>query len=280
MENLQHDTHQFYFERYLRNKLSAAERVHLEQRLNEDQELREAFESYKNNRKTFLKELINEHDKGPKKSRLANWFYLTITIIGILVALNFYLENKSLKAEHERDKNLISRLLEHIPFVGKKDKENQDKTPTRAPKQSKSPIHDETNTPDSDASLEDSVSTTDETTVLLDTAFVPLKRAFYDEKRAYFLHEIDSTLSDAELQQMIYRNHHKYDIKYKSKPIGVLFLADRTFGRAYRYDGIKLELYGLQVPYQLLLVNDQGELIWLQPDREILLIADGQPHTY
>lgn len=280
MENLQHDTHQFYFERYLRNKLSADERVQLEQRLQADAELRLAFESYKTNRKVFLKELINEHDKGPRKSRLANLFYLTITIIGILVALNFYLENKSLKAEHERNRNLISRLLEHIPFVGKEDKEASNKKSTSKNKTQVSTQHQTGEAPPNEPTPADSISIDEPNTLLLDTAYIPLKRSFYEEKKNYFLSEVDSTLTDAELQQMIFRNYHKYDIKYKTKPIGVQFFQNKELGKAYRFDGIRLELYGYQPPYQLLLINDQGELIWMLPEKEVLLSSDAQIHPY
>jgi hypothetical protein len=67
MGNSPHESHQFYFERYLRNKLSGSEKSQLEERLANDKELNEAFEHYKSNRKIFLKELISEHDSGPKK---------------------------------------------------------------------------------------------------------------------------------------------------------------------------------------------------------------------
>ena len=47
MGNSPHDSHQFYFERYLRNKLTESEKSQLEERLANNIELNQAFEQYK-----------------------------------------------------------------------------------------------------------------------------------------------------------------------------------------------------------------------------------------
>ena len=188
MGNSPHDSHQFYFERYLRNKLSGSEKSQLEERLVNDKELNQAFEHYKSNRKSLLKELITEHDSGPKRSRLANIFYLTITIVGIAVATNYYLENRSLKEEINRDKKLIKRLVSYIPFVGKKIiKDSNEYVSTRTKNK---PINDNKTlniiTDQNDSSLFDK-ETLDE--LLFDTILIPIKRSYYEEKLAFYLNE-------------------------------------------------------------------------------------------
>ena len=279
MGNSPHDSHQFYFERYLRNKLTESEKSQLEERLANDIELNQAFEQYKSNRKSLLKDLITEHDSGPKRSRLANIFYLTITIVGIAVATNYYLENRSLKEEISRDKKLIKRLVSYIPFVGKKlIKDSNEFVSTRT----------QTNTINKNKTLiikniyNDSSLAEKETLneLLFDTILIPIKRSYYEEKLAFYLNNLDSTLLATEVQQLVYKNSYKYDIKHKSSPISLSIWNSIEYGNTYRFDGNNLIITGLKPPYQLLLLKDEGELIWIEAEREIILLADNQIHNY
>lgn len=279
MGNSPHDSHQFYFERYLRNKLTESEKSQLEERLANDIELNQAFEQYKSNRKSLLKELITEHDSGPKRSRLANIFYLTITIVGIAVATNYYLENRSLKEEINRDKKLIKRLVSYIPFVGKKIiKDSNEFVSTR----SQTNNINENKTLNIKKNYNDSSLAEKETLdeLLFDTILIPIKRSYYEEKLAFYLNDVDSTLLATEVQQLVYKNSYKYDIKHKSSPISVSFWNSTELGNTYRFDGNNLILTGLKPPYQLLLLKDEGELIWIEAEREIILLADNQIHNY
>jgi hypothetical protein len=277
MPNFSHDSHQFYFERYLRNKLSSAEKLQLEDRLANDKELREAFEHYKSNRKSFLKELISEHDKGPKRSRLVNVFYLAITIIGISVALNYYLENRTLKEEINRDKKLIKRLVSHIPFVGKKIiKDTADFALVETEKISK--LNNKTSTQPKNIIEELTASQNMVDTLLFDTIIIPIRRSYFDERLNYYLSEIDSTLSNVEIQNLVIKNSTKYDIKHKTSPINVAVWSANT--PSYQFDGNNLKLNGISLPFKMLLVKDGGEITWLTPDKEIILVADNQTHTY
>ena len=279
MGNSPHDSHQFYFERYLRNKLSGSEKSQLEARLANDKELNQAFEHYKSNRKSFLKELISEHDSGPKRSRLANFFYLTITIVGIAVATNYYLENRSLKEEINRDKKLIKRLISNIPFVGKKMIKDSNEFVSMRTKTNT--INDNVTLNIKEDKNDSSLAASDIINELLfDTILIPIKRSYYEEKLAFYLNELDSTLLATEVQQLIYKNSHKYDIKYKSSPVSVSFWNSAELGNTYRFDGNNLNITGLKAPYQLLLLKDEGELIWIEAEREIILLADNQIHNY
>ena len=46
------------------------------------------------------------------------------------------------------------------------------------------------------------------------------------------------------------------------------------------HDGFKLNVYGLTPSTPMLIVNDESELVWLWGDKEILLLADNEPHIY
>lgn len=275
MENFHHDSHQFYFERYLRHKMSAAEREVLEKRLAEDEELREAFDSYRRNRKQLMRELIREHTGNPYKSWISTFIYISIATAAVFVAINLYFENKSLLAEREQDKNLISRLIEKIPFVGHKEKEKNQpqETGKAAPPRKEKPRTEKVKETVEPAPVA-------ETVVLKDTALVPISRGYIEQRMAFYRSEIDSMLTDAELLNLIYRNNHKYAEKYKSRAIGVEFLRDSSVPRSYRFDGNKLSVYGLPASYPLLLVKDENELVWIRPEAEIILVADNRLHEY
>ena len=79
---------------------------------------------------------------------------------------------------------------------------------------------------------------------------------------------------------MVYKNSYKYDIKHKSSPISVSFWNSIELGNTYRFDGNNLIITGLKLPYELLLLKDEGELIWIEAEREIILLADNQIHNY
>ena len=273
MENTPHDTHQIYFERYLRNKMTVANQKNFEAKIANEPEFKLAFENYKIHRKEFFTELINDHDVGPRKTKLATYFYLVITLVGIAVALSFYFENQTLKEEINKDKRVIRRLISYVPFIGKK--LVNDTADIYLPPINKSiPKVEKANIPEAQPALKQSAI------VVFDTVFVPLKRSYFDERMSYYINEIDSNLTRNELFNLIYNNSFKYDIKHKTKPIGVLILIDQEQGNTYKFDGYKLIVIAKQLPGNIILVRDEGELIWLKPDSELILNDDNQAHSY
>ncbi len=172
---------------------------------------------------------------------------------------------------------MITRLIEHIPFVGRKSK-------TEDAKQIKQEnvVQGKTTSTKTNATklIADSVMEEQDAQLILDTVLVTLQRSFYTEKFEYFKLSIDSTLTSTEIQQMVLKNFSKYDSKFKSKPIGISLWNDKTKGRTYIFDGFKLNVYGLTPSTPMLIVNDESELVWLWGDKEILLLADNEPHIY
>ncbi|MBP9690314.1 MAG: hypothetical protein KBE91_11925 [Bacteroidia bacterium] len=274
MINSSHDTHQIYFERYLRNKMTVGEKQHLEEQLAKNAELKLAFDHYISHRKQLLKELITEHDNGPVKTKLATYFYLVITLIGIAVAFSFYFQNITLKEEISRDKRVIKRLVSYVPFIGKKFA--NDTADIYMP-----PINTaEISKPTKKNSPVEKVVAKQLPLVVLDTVLVPLKRNYFDERIDYYLNKIDSNLTQNELYNLIYNNSSNYDIKYKTKPIGVEIIINHEMGNTYRFDGNKLVITSVQLPQNILLVKEEGELIWLKVGNELILTADNQLHNY
>jgi hypothetical protein len=273
MENFHHDTHQFYFERYLRKKMNAKDRLIFESKLNEDEALRAAFEHYKKNRKQLMRELINEHTSNPYKTWISTFIYISIAAAAIIVALNLHWQNKALEAERERDKNLISTLLDKIPFVNKHQKQDN-KQHTEKSKPNK------VNTPKETPPKKKEEPKAVTSLVLKDTVLVPLSRSYMDQRITFYQQEIDSTLTVAELLNLIYKNSSKYADKHKSRAIGVEFIQHSELTNAYKFDGNKLWLYGVAEHTPVLLVKDENELVWIKPNNEVILVADNTIHTF
>lgn len=280
MENLHPETHQYYFERYLREKLSAEEKTEFELRLANDKELQLALETYKTNRKQFLKEIVLEQNNKPVKTPIINFIYLTITIIGIVLTLNFYFENKTLKEERKRDKNLITRLIEYIPFIDKKAPEEQGKNSSKASTKKGQVLNkDEQALNGTDEGLLDEEALIENPTLILDSVWVPVTRSYLNERLNYFLKEVDSTLTAQEILAMIYRNSAKGEHRFKNKPIGIK-LWKTSENDSYVYDGHLLNLYLNDVALPITIVNDEGELVWLGTNAETILIADNESHLF
>src|SRR6478735_3428497 len=81
----QHDKHQYYFEKYLRNDMPEDEREVFEQKLAADASLRMAFEYYKLNRQKLLEQLIEEHQLSRRDNRLNKLIFLLISLTGIVL---------------------------------------------------------------------------------------------------------------------------------------------------------------------------------------------------
>lgn len=271
----QPETYQYYFERYLRNKLSTDEKADFEQRLTSDNELKQLLENYKLNRKQFLRDLLKENNGKKTRGRIAPFIYLTITMAGIILATNFYYENLLLKEERQRDKNLITRLIEYIPFIGSKQTiDTISKTTPHKP-------HATNNKPISNTKHVDSLATEQaEPLFIFDTVIVPISRTFFDEKLHYYRSTIDSTLAFDDIKKLIINTFNKIDIKHKSKPIKIEFWQTLNTANKYSYDGLTLVLHAPLPPDDLFFVTDESELVWLNNNNELILITDNQLHQY
>lgn len=279
MEELQHDSHQFYFERYLRNKLTSKERLKLEDTLKNNEKLNRAFTEYKQNRSKFLKELIQEHDNGPKRNKLIAVFYLVITILGIFTVFNFYTENKLLKEESKQNKNIISRLTSRVPFLHR----SNNKTDTLKVKLTDKIKNNQTTIKPTNIIIPDRITIEPEkkSIVALDTVLIPIKAEFYEEKLAMFRNEVDSTLTNSDIQKILLKNNDTYNIKYKSSPIAVIVeQIEKEQESNYQFDGLQLKIQTNKPIEYIFLVADQGEIIWLTESMEILLIGDNLPHKF
>jgi hypothetical protein len=123
----QHDKHQYYFEKYLRNEMPEDERLALNEQLEADSALRMAFEYYKLNRQQLLEQLIEEHKLARRDNRLNKLIFLLISLTGIALTFNYFLykDDNANASKKEDSANVIIRYIPFLDWKGKNEKKSE-----------------------------------------------------------------------------------------------------------------------------------------------------------
>lgn len=293
MSEHQHDIHQYYFERFLRHQMSADEKATFEEKLSVDPDLKASFTAYKANRKVFLDALAKEHEESRNPWKKHSYIYLAVSLIGIVLAINFYIDNQELKAEQQRTKSLIAKLIERIPFVGKKDTKNDQPAATPQPgKPSQSnagnlpALHGKDDVYEEDSLFDDEIKTPDEMSMatdelLHDTFLVAIDKNYFEMRYRLYRTEIDSTLSDSSISGLIMRNVAKYPEKSaRQQTVFVEFWQSPIHYKGYRFNGKKLLVYGLKYPFPIVLLKDDEQLLLHWKDHDTVLENDNEFHKF
>lgn len=293
MSEHQHDIHQYYFERFLRHQMSAGEKATFEEKLSVDPDLKASFDAYKANRKVFLDALAKEHEESRNPWKKHSYIYLAVSLIGIVLAINFYIDNQELKAEQQRTKSLIAKLIERIPFVGKKETKNDQ--PSTTPQSGKPAQSDTDNLPvlsrkedvyQEDSLFDDDIKNPDEMSMatdelLHDTFLVAIDKNYFEMRYRLYRTEIDTTLSDSSISGLIMRNASKYPEKSaRQQTVFVEFWQSPIHYKGYRFNGKKLLVYGLKYPFPIVLLKEDEHLLLHWKDHETVLENDNEFHKF
>lgn len=248
-----HESHQFYFERYLRKKLGAGERADFEQKLKDDQAFKQIFEDYKIHRKAHLKELISHYDTEFKaSSRNTILIYLLITLIVLAVSIILYYDNRKMRQELYRfyDKSTKS-IYRAIPFIKKQSDRATDSEPTSL-------------------NTEKDTAVANEMIVFDDADEIAIEKDRLLADTVYLLIDTYSSISDSSLHDSIMNTYEisetrTIDVSLWQSPVGFY---------GYRFDGNSLQLYGIQLFDEVKFELDKND-IWLHMNRQSLrLVAD------
>lgn len=293
MSEHQHDIHQYYFERFLRHQMSADEKATFEEKLSVDPDLKASFDAYKANRKVFLDALAKEHEESRNPWKKHSYIYLAVSLIGIVLAINFYIDNQELKAEQQRTKSLIAKLIERIPFVGKKETKNDQPATTQQtgkPAQSNSDnlpvLTGKENVYEEDSLFDDEIKNPDEMSMatdelLHDTFLVAIDKNYFEIRYRLYRTEIDTTLSDSSISGLIMRNASKYPEKSaRQQTVFVEFWQSPIHYKGYRFNGKKLLVYGLKYPFPIVLLKEDEHLLLHWKDHETVLENDNEFHKF
>ena len=112
---IQHDKHQYFFEKFLRNEMKPEEAKLFTQRLESDLEFKEDFEFYLRNRQNILAEELAEYDEPElliKKPERWGWLYAILSILCLVLIVDYFLSVRyaeKLDSEKKR-RPLIERI--------------------------------------------------------------------------------------------------------------------------------------------------------------------------
>ncbi|MFN5025903.1 MAG: hypothetical protein ACK5HJ_09145 [Bacteroidota bacterium] len=233
-----HDIHQLFFEKYLREKMNESERVSFEERLKTDDDLRNAFEQYKQNRKLYLREMLQEeYAANSTRFRLNSILYLLISLICLSIAAGYFFDNRKLRS-------LLTKYSLASSPVAK----------NRTPQIIKTPPEIQTQAPEKEALLPG-----EET-----------------EKADISIAEGDVMLQDTVLSIAFERT----DSASTAAPILVERWQSPVGFKGYRYNGIQLQLYGIESFSDFELYSEKDDLWMKLDDKHILLNPDFNFYKY
>jgi hypothetical protein len=248
-----HETHQFYFERYLRKKLGADERLDFEQKLKDDRAFSHAFEDYKIHRKAHLKELISHYNTEFKaSSRNTILIYLLITLIVLAVSIILYYDNRKMRQELYQfyDKSTKS-IYRAIPFINKQLDGATDSGPTSL-------------------NTEKDTAVANEMTVFNNADDLAIEKDRLLADTLYLLIDTYSSISDSSLQDSIVNSNEISE----TRTIGVSLWQSPVGFYGYRFNGNKLQLFGIKLFDEVKFELDKND-IWLHMNSQsLLLVAD------
>src|ERR1043166_1477581 len=92
----EHDRHQYFFEKYLRNEMGQAERLAFESKLALDSVLKSDLYFYRLHRKEILEQELAEYDEPilPIKKRNISWIYLIVSVVGIVFVADYFITER------------------------------------------------------------------------------------------------------------------------------------------------------------------------------------------
>jgi hypothetical protein len=261
----QHDKHQYFFEKYLRNDMPAEERVVFEQKLEGDASLRMAFEYYKLNRQKLLEQLIEEHQLTKKDGRLNKLIFLLISLTGIILVASHFLNKPAGKDESAAGKhpNIIVRYIPFLNWENRSDKKAEDvaSRPKIAP-----PKTNETETPIE--TLEPSLDRNERLAsdeFLGDTFVTIWEKNYFDKWVAQ--RQNDSLGTDSLVKKTITNPSRD-----KTKKILVEFWESPVSYKGYLFTENKLVVYGLPFPVTVVMYKSQDTTVVVLPNGKFSLI--------
>lgn len=311
---MNHEKHQYHFEKYLRDEMSDTDKISFEEKLSEDIALRRSFNEYKKNRATHLEKLVKAHEASFLYSKLSSAIYLLVSITGIGIAATYYLDNEKLREENKhlevKEKQKDKTLWDKIPLFGSTQSSPQTAEMITEPE------------PAAMAALTESVITEEQEMVLSseialdepndlevapsspatataaqtrkarraepslltdlllhDTFLVPIEKEVYELRFKVVRSRLDSLNNDS-ITDLQYTRKSKGKLNTEN-PVLVEFWKSPVNYHGYRFNGKKLMLYGIGKPYAVNVYQANDVIILRFSDKsEYKLTSDNEFHKF
>ncbi len=290
MEELIHDKHLYFFEKFIRNEMNEDEKLAFENRLKIDVPFQNDFELYISNRKVILEQELAEYNKPiiPKKSNGYRWLYVIVSILCLVLIIDYYTNKKYEESISQKssviDKiNIFKKLNDKINSYNK----NADATPEESEDKvssiSKTSVHKtitDTITTNKLGEISEDIEEANADVMLFDTLLTVIDFEAFKEKQKNLLLDTDSLITDSMSSAIALRTIIKNPAKAKQQQVYLEFWQSPEDYAGYTFNGKKLILFGHQKPNNIFLLKRTNQIILHLSDNEILLLSDNNFHNY
>lgn len=288
---IQHDKHQYFFEKFLRNEMKPEEARLFTQRLESDLEFKEDFEFYLRNRQSILAEELAEYDEPElliKKPERWGWLYATLSILCLVLIVDYFL---SVRYAEKLDNDKKRRpLIERINIFNSKPTKDQKVNVLEAEvsdkKEEKETISEKSDsiaqnlTKEMVPYLESNHASIKGDYFVVDSLFKVIEVDLIEERVAKLRVQTDSAFTDSVLTLLSIKDLLKNESALKRQLL-VEFWDSELHFRGYIFDGKKLLLYDMdKIPGLVLTYDTKAKVYHLYVEsREYHIFADGRLHT-
>lgn len=290
MEELIHDKHLYFFEKFIRNEMSEDEKLAFENRLKTDEPFQKDFELYISNRNLILEQELAEYDKPiiPQKTNGYRWLYVIVSLLCLVLIVDYYANKK-----YEESINPESSVIDKINIFKKlNDKINSyNKNPESASSESEEKVvrttknSNQKDIPDTlskikTGTVSEDIEEANADVMLFDTLLTVIDFEAFKEKQKNLLLDTDSLITDSMSSAIALRSMIKNPVKAKQQQVYVEFWQSPEDYAGYTFNGKKLILFGHQKPDNIFLLKRINQIILHLSDNEILLLSDNNFHNY
>jgi len=288
---MSHDKHQYYFEKYLRDELSDSDKNSFVEKLSEDANLRNSFNEYKKIRAAQLKNSVGVSEEASLNNKLLSAMYLLISVTGIALTINYYINNEKLKLSNEslekHNKQKERKLWDKLPVFG--NKPNTESQPSSIITQPEEIELEDALLSYNNKAVSVSSNTTDKKTapnnklkadiLLHDTFLAPIEKEVYELRFRVVKSRADSMNNDS-ITNLTYSRISQGKL-HTDNPVLVEFWKSPVNYKGYSFNGKKLVLYGLDKPYAISLYIEKKDIsLKLKDGFSAKLIKDNEFHKF
>ena len=290
MEELIHDKHLYFFEKFIRNEMSEDEKLAFENRLKTDEPFHKDFDLYISNRNVILEQELAEYNKPiiPIKTNGYRWLYVIVSLLCLVLIIDYYANKKYEESINPQssviDKiNIFKKLNDKINSYNKNAEsssvESEENT-SQSPKTYIRKSSEDTISFEKTGEISEDIEEANADVMLFDTLLTVIDFEAFKEKQKKLLLDTDSLITDSMSSAIALRSMIKNPVEAKQQQVYVEYWQSPEDYAGYTFNGKKLILFGHQKPDNIFILKRINQIILHLSDNEILLLSDNNFHNY
>ncbi|NDC31620.1 MAG: hypothetical protein EBZ58_11955 [Bacteroidetes bacterium] len=290
MEELIHDKHLYFFEKFIRNEMSEDEKLAFENRLKTDEPFHKDFDLYISNRNVILEQELAEYNKPiiPIKTNGYRWLYVIVSLLCLVLIIDYYTNKKYEESINPQssviDKiNIFKKLNDKINSYNKNAEsssvESEENT-SQSPKTYIRKSSEDTISFEKTGEISEDIEEANADVMLFDTLLTVIDFEAFKEKQKKLLLDTDSLITDSMSSAIALRSMIKNPVEAKQQQVYVEYWQSPEDYAGYTFNGKKLILFGHQKPDNIFILKRINQIILHLSDNEILLLSDNNFHNY